>query len=322
MTVPPVTAVAAFAQSAAQPSAAPSPPAHQPAERPAPRRKIKEMEVMVADVVVETPDTATLVFFTGNDRLEYEPGHFLTIDPHQFEALERFTAFFEDEKGKREPPRAYSMCSTPDEKYLAVTVKEERYQSGVTKYPPLMSPMLVKRTSRGMRMQIVGFTGPYVLPVDVESKTDHLVHVVAGSGVVPNFAILKHALRHHPKLVHTFVYSNKTWEDVIFRDALAKLQAEHPDKLRVVHTLTRDPDAASRGDRVRTGRVSAALLREEIPDPSACLVYACGPAISVFDRQLAKKQGTAPQPRFLEAAVAALGEVGVPKERIKTESYG
>src|SRR5688572_9148088 len=31
----------------------------------------------------------------------------LTIDPHQFEGLERFIAFLEDLKGRREPPRAY-----------------------------------------------------------------------------------------------------------------------------------------------------------------------------------------------------------------------
>ena len=49
-----------------------------------PARRIKELEVMVADVVVETPDTSTLVLFTGNDRLDYKAGHFLTIDPHQF----------------------------------------------------------------------------------------------------------------------------------------------------------------------------------------------------------------------------------------------
>ncbi len=51
---------------------------------------------MVADVTVETPDTSTLVLFTGNDRLDYKAGLFLTIDPHQFEALDRFTAFLED----------------------------------------------------------------------------------------------------------------------------------------------------------------------------------------------------------------------------------
>src|SRR6476659_4946546 len=140
-------------------------------------RRIKELEVMVADVVVETPDTSTLVFFTGNDHLEYRAGHFLTIDPHQFESLERFTAFLEDLKGKKEPPRAYSMCSAPHERYLAVTVKEEQYVSGSTKYPPLLSPLLVKRTVRGMRLIVTGFTGPYTLARDIESQTDHIVHI-------------------------------------------------------------------------------------------------------------------------------------------------
>src|SRR5438128_5292657 len=163
-----------------------------------PSRRIKELEVMVADVIVEAPDTTTLVLFTGNDRLEYSAGHFLTIDPHQFEALERFTAFLEDLKGKREPPRAYSMSSSPHERYLAVTVKEERYVSGSTKYPPLLSPLLVKRIPRGTRLVVTGFTGPYTLPEDIESRTDHLVHVCAGSGSVPNYAILKYALAHHP----------------------------------------------------------------------------------------------------------------------------
>jgi ferredoxin-NADP reductase len=36
---------------------------------------------------------------------------------------------------------------------------------------------------------------------------------------VPNFSMLKFALEHHPSLRHTFLYSNKTWDDVIFRDA-------------------------------------------------------------------------------------------------------
>jgi 3-ketosteroid 9alpha-monooxygenase subunit B len=40
----------------------------------APRPRIKELEVMVAEVIRETADTATLVLFTGNDRLDYQPG--------------------------------------------------------------------------------------------------------------------------------------------------------------------------------------------------------------------------------------------------------
>jgi ferredoxin-NADP reductase len=284
---------------------------------PEQRKRIKEMEVMVADAIVETPDTTTLVLFTGNDRLDYQAGHFLTIDPHQFPALSRFIAFLEDLKGKREPPRAYSMCSAPDEKQLAITVKEESYVSGVTKYPPLLSPLLVKRTLRGMRLTVVGFTGPYVLPEDIEARTDHLVHVCAGSGVVPNFSILKHALRHHPKLRHTFVYSNKTWDDVIFRDALIALEREHASRLRVLHTLTRE-----QREGVRQGRVTLDVLREAIPDPGSAIVYVCGPAVSIWDRRAAREKGEEPAPRFLETVLAALGELGVAKDRIKNESYG
>ena len=277
---------------------------------------------MVAEVVAETYDTVTLVLFTGNDRLDYKAGHFLTIDPHQFEALERFTAFLEDLKGKREPPRAYSMVSAPHERYLAVTVKEERYASGQTRYPPLLSPLLVKHMARGQRLVVTGFTGPYTLPEDVESRTDHIVHLCAGSGSVPNVSMLRHALQFHPKLRHTFIYANKTWNDVIFRRTLDDLAHENKDRLRVVHALTRETDLGRHAGEARSGRVSVPLLRELIADPSACLVYACGPAISAWDRHAAREAGTEPAPRFMESVLLALKDVEVPVERIKRESYG
>lgn len=59
-----------------------------------------------------------------------------------------------------EPQRAYSLSSAPHEAYLAITVKEEGYSTGVTEYPPLLSPLLVFRTPRGTRMQVTGFSGP------------------------------------------------------------------------------------------------------------------------------------------------------------------
>jgi len=277
---------------------------------------------MVADVIAETPDTTTLVLFTGNDRLDYRAGHFLTIDPHQFGGLERFIAFLEDLKGRKEPPRAYSLASAPQERYLAVTIKEERYTSGVTKYPPLLSPLLVKRIPQGTRLVITGFTGPYTLPDDIETRTDHLVHVCAGSGSVPNYSMLKYALEYHPRLRHTFLYSNRTWEEVIYRRELAKLEEQHRERLRVVHTLTREKAPAVYGPNVRGGRVNATLVGEVIPDPAACMVYVCGPAVSSFERRAAKEKSVEPAPRFLEAALAALAEIGVPKDHIYKESYG
>jgi ferredoxin-NADP reductase len=263
----------------------------------------------------------TLVLETP-ERPPYAAGQFLTVDPHQFEDLRDLLAYFEDVKGKREPPRAYSMSSSPLERDLAVTVKEERYVRGTTRYPPILSPYLVRHVTDGAPMEVVGFTGPYVLPPDVEARTDHVVHVVAGSGSVPSYAIAKYALAAHPRLRQTFVYSNRTWDDVIFRDALAALERRYPDRLRVVHTLTREEDPARHGPGLRKGRVSAEFLRELIPDPAAPLVYACGPANGPHERAAARERGEPLQPRFLEAVTAALAAIGVPKERIKVEAYG
>jgi len=277
---------------------------------------------MVADVIQETSDTTTLILFTGNERLDYQPGHFLMIDPHQFDGLERFIAFLEDLKGRKEPGRAYSMSSAPHEKYVAITVKEERYISGQTKYPPLLSPLLVKRIVRGSRLIVTGFTGPYTLPADIESTTPHLVHICAGSGSVPNFSMLKHALMHHRKLRHTFIYSNRTWDEVIFRDQLARMAADNPDRLRVVHTLTRGNAPSAFEIEVQRGRVNAELIRKSVPDLSEARFYVCGPAISVWDRVAARETGVDPQPRFMESVLTSLYSLGVKKSQIATESYG
>ena len=40
------------------------------------------------------------------------------------------------------------LSAAPHEHRLAITVKEERYTSGVDAYPPLLSPLLVRRTPR------------------------------------------------------------------------------------------------------------------------------------------------------------------------------
>lgn len=291
-------------------------------EPPKQRKRIRELEVMVADTIEETPDTTTLVLFTGNDRLEYQAGHFLTIDPHQFPQLQRFTAYLEDVKGKRELPRAYSMCSAPHEKYLAITVKEEQYVSGVTKYPPLLSPLLVRRLPRGTRLVITGFTGPYVLPPDIETRTNHLVHICAGSGIVPNYSIIQHCLEAMPSMKHTLIYTNKTYDDIIFRRQLDQVVERHTDQVRVVHTLTRDPDATRKFPQYRQGRVNEALLREYIPAPSEVQVYCCGPGITKYDREAAKNRGEEPPPRFLETTLFLLEKIGVKNNQIHRESYG
>jgi len=283
-------------------------------------RRIRQFDVVISEVVVETADTVTLVM-TGPEPFEYKAGHFCTVDPHQFHVIGGRTRFLEDLKKHKEPPRAYSMASAPREP-LAITIKEELYESGSTKYPPLISPVLVHSVPLGSRIKIAGFTGPYTFPDNILEKADHIVHITAGSGSVPNWAMLKHAVKFMPSLKHTFIYSNKTWDDVIFRDALNAFCAEHRDKVTLVHCLTRQDIPADAPPGTRRGRVSADLLRELIPDFDRCMVYACGPALSQYDRQAAREKGVEPTPRFMETVSAAVKEIGVPKDRFKTEAYG
>lgn len=286
------------------------------------REKIKEMEVMVADVIQETPDTVTLILFTGNDKLNYEPGHFLTISAQQFPALERWVDYLSDQKGKKEPPRAYSMSSSPDEKYLAITIKEERYISGVTPFPPLLSPILARRTSRGQRMIITGFTGPFTFNEEIRRDSENVLHICAGSGIVPTYSIIKYDLRYFSKHRHTLIYSNKNFEDIIFYSQLKKMEEEFPDRFRVIHTLTRESSDLNFNGKIKKGRVTKELISDTINDFSSTAVFVCGPDHSVHQRKLAKERGEELKPSFMGSVLTYLEELGVAKNKIRKESYG
>ena len=279
---------------------------------------ITKFDALVADVVVETPDTVTAFLDLGQP-VTYRAGQYVSIDPHQFPALGSMTRYLEHLKGRHEPPRAYSMSSAPHEPYVAITIKEEVYD-GVMPYPPLISGYLVHQLRVGDRIAVTGFAGAYVLPEAV--KADHILHLCAGSGSVPNVSMIKDSLLRHPNLRHTFVYSNKTSQDVIFRAALARLQAEHRDRLKVIHTLTREAGIVSPNEDIRSGRVTLEMLREIFDREPNTIVYSCGPAVSVWERRAHAAQGTTPTPRFLETMQAYLAELAVPRERIKIEAFG
>ncbi len=278
------------------------------------------MEVEVVHVRRDTPDTTTLFMSAGDEPIEYEAGHFCTIDPHQFGELEHFTAYLEDQKGQREKPRAYSMASAPHEEHLAITIKEERYESGETPYPPLLSPLLTYYIQEGRRLVISGFTGAYTFPADVCERTDHIIHVCAGSGIVPNRSLIKESLHRGDPLRHTLLFSNKTRGDVIYFEEFEALRAQYPSQLDVIHCITREDPSGIRG--ARQGRISGELLREVAPDPSKVMAYSCGPGITPYERRAARAKGETPEPRFVENMVALLQEHGLDKKQIRQESWG
>ena len=88
-----------MAQPEIQPNLEPLPvPAAPRAEAAAkaPRQKIREMELIITDVIWETADTVTLNLFTGGERPDYQAGQFITIRPQQFPALASLCSLFRE----------------------------------------------------------------------------------------------------------------------------------------------------------------------------------------------------------------------------------
>ncbi len=270
-------------------------------------------------VRMETADTATL-FLAADERFEYAAGQFLTIDPRQFPALKQVIGYLEDAKGQREKPRAYSLASAPHEEHAAITIKEEPYISGETVYPPLVSPLLTYQIPAGSRMKISGFTGAYTYPDDIAERADAILHVCAGSGIVPNFGLIKHSLHCNDGLRHTLVYSNKTVSDIIFARDLEQLRQRYPDRFEIVNCITREDPAGLPCS--RRGRIDPDLLSTLIKDTSNRFVFCCGPGISSHERKAAGERGETPAPKFVETMLPMLQEIGLDKTQIKRESWG
>ena len=86
------------------------------------------------------------------------------------------------------------------------------------------------------------------------------------------------------------LYSNTAWDDIIYRDALHALAAANQDRLRVVHLLTAQKDLTGLPATVTAGPISTALVREVVPDYGTAFFYACGPALSPWERLAAKEK--------------------------------
>jgi hypothetical protein len=73
---------------------------------------------------------------------------------------------------------------------------------------------------------------------------------------------------------------------------------------------------------MKTGRVSKELISDIAPDFNSTAVFVCGPDHSVHQRKAAKEKGEELEPSFMGSVVSYLEELGVPKNKIKRESYG
>ena len=123
------------------------------------------------------------------------------------------------------------------------------------------------------------------------SLSADLLLFAGGSGVTPVMSITRTALQQGTGQVVLF-YANRDERSVIFAEELSRLAAEHPDRLLVVHWLESVQGLPSQ-DQVR-----AFAARFSTYD-----AFVCGPA------------------PFMKMTVAALKELGFPRERRHQEKF-
>jgi len=236
----------------------------------------------VIDIVTETPRTRTLVLDVPN-----WPGH---------RAGQHVDVRLTAEDGYQ-AERSYSIASPPEDTRISLTVEE--LSDGE------VSPYLAEVLHVGDTLELRGPIGGYF--VWDTPAGGPLLLVGGGSGIVPLMAMLRHrsaalgttTARHG--LPARLLYSSRRWDEVIYRDELARL-AEADPSLEVVHTLTREQPEGWTGFKRRIDR---AMLEEIAWPPSEQpRVFVCGPT------------------PLVETVSATLVDLGHQPALVKTERFG
>lgn len=195
--------------------------------------------------------------------------------------------------------RSYSIASAPEDRHMALTV--ERIDDGE------VSPYLTGELGVGDKLELRGPIGGYF--VWEVSRGGPLLLVAGGSGIAPLMAMLRHratvlasanAVARHRVPVR-LLYSSRRWDEVIYRDELARLAEDDPT-VEVTLTLTRESPPAWTGFHRRIDRVM--LAEVAWPPAERPHVFVCGPT------------------PLVETVATLLVELGHDPARVKTERFG
>lgn len=164
--------------------------------------------------------------------------------------------------------RTYSVCTNAVKGPLTVAVK--RLEGGA------FSTWICDSLRVGEELEVLppaGRFGPRLDP----SQVRRYGLVAAGSGITPLLSIAATALGVEPNSQVVLLYGNRTSRDVMFLDELSDLKDRYPDRLQLLHVLSREPQESEllsgRLDRARMERLLATLLPASTVDEW----YLCGP---------------------------------------------
>jgi ring-1,2-phenylacetyl-CoA epoxidase subunit PaaE len=164
----------------------------------------------------------------------------------------------------------------------------------------LFSNWATQQLKAGDTLEVMPPDGRFIVKTP---RAIHRVGFAAGSGITPILSIAASTLEEQPGSKFTLVYGNRRMSSVMFNEALQDLKDRYPDRLTLIHVLSRQAQEVDLlqgridGDKVR--QIIAALL----PVKSMDEVFICGPEA------------------MIEATETALIAAGVPADRVHTERF-
>ena len=238
-----------------------------------------QRRLRVAEVIEETPSTRTFVLEPAGDDappLAYRAGQHLTV--------------IVEANGTRHR-RCYSFSSSPVAGgRTAITVK--RMPDG------LVSRHLHDRVRPGDTLVVDEPNGNFTVETDPASARD-IVLVAGGVGITPLMSMAETVLRAEPGSRVVLLCGNRSEEEIIFAQRIARLAAEFAPRLVVRHAL----DVAPEGWAGLRGALDGSLVLQALEGRAADAYYVCGPE---------------PMMRSVCEAMAASG---VASKRIHTERF-
>lgn len=245
----------------------------------------------VLQVQEETKDAVSVSFDVPYELYEtfnYKAGQYLTL---------KFNLNGEEVR------RSYSLCSSPAlEEPLRVGVK--RVKNG------LVSNHINDNIKAGDTVEVMPPDGRFFADIKKDNyKTYYLFS--AGSGITPILSILRTVLLTEERSYVHMIYGNSNQETVMFKEELKKLQEEYPERLILVHSLSKPTSSwfsSKKEFEFRKGRVDTEavnwFINEYPPYAQNVEYYICGPG------------------KMIENTKQALKSIDVPDERIFIESFG
>lgn len=107
------------------------------------------------------------------------------------------------------------------------------------------------------------------------NKWKHMGMIAGGTGLAPMYQLILEALNSEGDDTKiTLLYANKSEADILLKERLDKLAAQHPSRFNVVYSLDDTPS----GWKGEKGFVSKAMVQEHMPAPAdGTRIFVCGP---------------------------------------------